>query len=241
MSHVCEDLIGRHTQGGNRNLISQYRNEPYHYSLTGPAVFSTGIRGAAYLFARSLMEEFGTDVLSRLVQTANVGIANVEHATGESFSPIFDRHLSRLFLSGKGLNNTLNYTAPFLQNATSPKEFSVSPETPSVRLDIKPLSVAYLRLTSNQQQTTFNIFTDAEGDFRAQLIPIPRSGSIAPSPDFDGNGRVGSSDSVMFASAYGSRSGQANFDSKFDLDGDGRVGFSDFVLFANAYGKPPSG
>ncbi|MDE2699740.1 MAG: hypothetical protein OXI23_12785 [Gemmatimonadota bacterium] len=241
MSHVCEDLIGRHTQGGNRNLISRYRDEPHHYSLTGPALFSTGIRGAAYLFARSLMEDFGTDVLSRLVQTANVGIANVEHATGESFHPIFDRHLSRLFLSGKDLNNTLNYTAPFLQNATSPKEFSVSPETPSVRLDIKPLSVAYLRLTSNQQQTTFNIFTDAEGDFRAQLIPIPRSGSIAPSPDFDGNGRVGFPDFVLFAGAYGTRSGQANFDSKFDLDGDGRIGFSDFVLFANAYGKPVSG
>ena len=241
MSHVCEDLIGRHTQGGNRNLISQYRNEPYHYSLTGPAVFSTGIRGAAYLFARSLMEDFGDDVLSRLVQTANIGIANVEHATGESFHPIFDRHLSRLFLNGTGLNNTLNYTAPFLQNATSPREFSISPETPSVRLDIKPLSMAYLRLTSNQPQATINIFTDAEGDFRAQLIPIPRSGSIAPSPDFDGNGRVGFSDFVMFAGAYGTRSGQANFDSKFDLDGDGRVGFSDFVLFAGAYGKPVSG
>ena len=241
MAHVCEDLIGRHTQGGNRNLVSRYRNAPHEYSVTGPALFSTGVRGAAYLFARSLMEDFGDDVLSRLVQTANVGIANVEHATGESFHPIFDRHLSRLFLSGKGLNNTLNFTAPFLQNATSPKEFSVSPETPSVRLDIKPLSVAYLRLTSNQQQTTFNIFTDAEGDFRAQLIPIPRSGSIAPSPDFDGNGRVGFSDFVMFASAYGTRSGQTNFDSKFDLDGDGRIGFSDFVLFAGAYGKPVSG
>ena len=241
MSHVCEDLIGRHTQGGNRTLISQYRNDPHHYSLTGPAVFSTGIRGAAYLFARSLMEDFGDDVLSRLVQTANTGIANVEQATGQPLHPIFDRHLSRLFLNGTGLNKTLNYTAPFLQNATSPREFSISPETPSVRLDIKPLSVAYLRLTSNQPQATINIFTDADGDFRAQLIPIPRSGSSAPSPDFDSNGRVGFSDFVMFAGAYGTRSGQANFDSKFDLDGDGRIGFSDFVLFANAYGKPVDG
>ena len=241
MSHVCEDLIGRHTQGGNRNLISQYRNDPHHYSLTGPAAFSTGIRGAAYLFARSLMEDFGDDVLSRLVQTANTGIANVEQATGQPFHPIFDRHLSRLFLNGTGLNKTLNYTAPFLQNATSPREFSISPETPSVRLDIKPLSVAYLRLTSNQPQVTINIFTDADGDFRAQLIPLPRSGSSAPSPDFDGNGRVGFSDFVMFAGAYGTRSGQTNFDSKFDLDGDGRIGFSDFVLFAGAYGKPVNG
>lgn len=91
MSHVCEDLIGRHIQGGNRNLISRYRNGPHHYSLTGPAVFSTGVRGAAYLFARSLMEDFGDDVLSRLVQTANIGIANVEQATGQPFHPIFDR------------------------------------------------------------------------------------------------------------------------------------------------------
>ena len=61
----------------------------------------------------------------------------------------------------------------------------------------------------------------------------------------------------MFANAYGTRSGQENFNSKFDLDGDGRIGFSGqekaifqghmgpvylvFYLFANAYGKPVSG
>ena len=127
MSHVCEDLIGRHTQGGNRDLIREYRRRPHEYSVTGPALFSTGIRGAAYLFARSLMEDFGTDVLSRLVQTANTGIANVETATGQSFAPIFDRHLSRLFLNGKDLNATLNYTAPFLQNATAPQNLKSHP------------------------------------------------------------------------------------------------------------------
>ena len=96
------------------------------------------------------------------------------------------------------------------------------------------------RPTSNQRQVTFTIHTDAGGDFRAQLIPISRSGS-APSPDFAGNGRVGFSDFVAFAGAYGAREGQADFNPKFDLDGDGRVGFSDFVMFANAYGKPVGG
>ncbi len=234
MSHVCEDLIGRHIQGGNRNLISEYRRRPHEYSLTGPAVRSTGIRGAAYLFARSLMEDHGTEVLSRLVQTANVGIANVETATGQSFHPIFDRHLSRLFLNGKGLNATLNYTAPFLQYAT-PLELTLSPQSPSVRLNIKPLSAAYLRLTGNQPHVTLTIHTDAAGDFRAQLIPLESRN--APSPDFNGDGRVGFADFVAFASAYGARSGQANYNAKFDLDGDGRIGFADFVIFANAYGK----
>ena len=235
MSHVCEDLIGRHTQGGNRDLVRQYSRRPHEYSLTGPAIFSTGVRGAAYLFARSLMEDFGEDVLSRLVQTANTGIANVEQATSQSFAPIFDRHLSRLFLSGKDLNETLSYTAPFLQNATSPLELKISPQSPSMRLDIKPLSMAYLRLTGNQPNVTLTIHTDAAGVFRAQLIPL--ASRDAPSPDFNGDGRVGFADFVAFAGAYGARSGQSNFDSKFDLDGDGRVGFSDFVIFANAYGK----
>ena len=101
--------------------------------------------------------------------------------------------------------------------------------------------MAYLRLTSNQPQVTINIFTDAEGDFRAQLIPLPRSGSIAPSPDLMAMDEWDSQTLVLFAGAYGTHSGQANFDSKYDLDGDGRVGFSDFVLFANAYGKPVRG
>ena len=96
-----------------------------------------------------------------------------------------------------------------------------------MRLDIKPLSMAYLRLTGNQPNVTLTIHTDAAGVFRAQLIPL--ASRDAPSPDFNGDGRVGFADFVAFAGAYGARSGQSNFDSKFDLDGDGRVGFSDFV------------
>ena len=229
MSHVCEDLIGRHTQGGNRDLVRQYSRRPHEYSLTGPATFSTGIRGAAYLFARSLMEDFGEDVLSRLVQTANTGIANVEQATGQSFAPILDRHLSRLFLSGKGLNETLNYTAPFLQNATFPLELKISPQSPSMRLDIKPLSMAYLRLTGNQPNVTLTIHTDAEGVFRAQLIPL--ASRDAPSPDFNGDGRVGFADFVAFSQGYGTNQTQ------FDLNGDGTVNFRDFVIFAQFYGQ----
>ena len=95
--------------------------------------------------------------------------------------------------------------------------------------------MAYLRLTGNQPNVTFTIHTDAEGDFRAQLIPL--ASRDAPSPDFNGDGRVGFADFVAFAGAYGTRSGQANFNAKFDLDGDGRIGFADFVIFANAYGK----
>ena len=67
--------------------------------------------------------------------------------------------------------------------------------------------------------------------------------NVTPSPDFDGDGTVGFSDFIAFASNYGTQRGDAAFDARFDLDGDGDVGFSDFLIFAGAFGSqvPPSG
>ena len=59
----------------------------------------------------------------------------------------------------------------------------------------------------------------------------------AASPDFDGDGTVGFSDFVQFASRFGEQQGDAGFDSRFDLDGDGAIGFSDFLIFARNFGK----
>ena len=63
---------------------------------------------------------------------------------------------------------------------------------------------------------------------------------IAPQtrgPDFDGDGTVGFSDFVQFASAFGLSQGDEGYDARFDLDGNGAVGFSDFLIFAGAFGK----
>ena len=179
LSHVCEDLIGRH-DAHNRRYIDFFFVNPEVWSLRA-STSNNGVRGAAYLFVRSLMEEFGSDILARLVQTDKAGIANIEHATGQPFAGIFDRHLSRLFLSGSGLNSTLNYTTPFLTDISTgaraynpPRDLVVSPQSPSVSHKIPSLSAAYLRLLSNQSQGTITIQADAEGDFRAQIIPVPR-------------------------------------------------------------------
>ena len=48
------------------------------------------------------------------------------------------------------------------------------------------------------------------------------------SADFDGDGQVAFEDFLAFVHAFGTQSGQENFDPKFDLDGNGEVGFSDF-------------
>ncbi len=67
--------------------------------------------------------------------------------------------------------------------------------------------------------------------------------NATPSPDFDGDGTVGFSDFLAFASGFGTQQGDAGYDARFDLDGDGSVGFSDFLTFAGAFGSevPPSG
>ena len=64
-----------------------------------------------------------------------------------------------------------------------------------------------------------------------------------PNSDFDGNGRVGVSDFLLFANHFGFSRGDAGYDAKYDLDGNGRVGVSDFLIFTNDFGKevPPSG
>ena len=117
LSHVCEDLVGEH-DAHNRQNIERFLTNPHRTPLRG-SVENPGVRGAAYLFVRSLIEDYGTEILSRLTQTNRVGISNVKNAAGDRITDIYERHLSRLFLSGLGLNATLNFTTPFLADSTS--------------------------------------------------------------------------------------------------------------------------
>ncbi len=59
--------------------------------------------------------------------------------------------------------------------------------------------------------------------------------------DFDGDGRIGISDFLLFVEVFGTQIGQENFEPKFDLDSDGTVGISDFLIFLNSFGKTANG
>lgn len=76
--------------------------------------------------------------------------------------------------------------------------------------------------------------TEARTTFR-----VPGTGSQARElvVDFDGDRRVGFSDFLMFAQAFGRRVLQSDPDRKFDLDNDGTVGFEDFLTFAARFGE----
>ena len=53
--------------------------------------------------------------------------------------------------------------------------------------------------------------------------------------DFNGDGAVNFSDFIIFASGFGRRQPDLEYNALLDLNGDGEIGFSDFLLFASAF------
>ncbi len=68
----------------------------------------------------------------------------------------------------------------------------------------------------------------------------PSTPTTAPTPDFDGDGRVGISDFLLFGEQFGFSRSDEGYDARFDLDSNGVIGVSDFLIFVNAFGKKVS-
>ena len=56
-------------------------------------------------------------------------------------------------------------------------------------------------------------------------------------PDFNGDGRVGFDDFVLFVGQFGLSRGDEQYEAKYDLDEDGTIGFGDFLIFGRSFGK----
>jgi hypothetical protein len=183
LSHVAEDLVGGHIAGGNTDLVSEFMNNPERYALTGDASLNLGIRGAAYLFVRGLLESFGQDVPGKLVKTNKVNIANIENISGQSFDTVYRTFISRLFLSGNNINTdtSLNYSFQYFTESQSkkrsfplPKEQKINTTTTTVSGSVRPAASAFIRLTGTGSQN-IQIQTDVAGSFRAIYIPLPKN------------------------------------------------------------------
>ena len=72
---------------------------------------------------------------------------------------------------------------------------------------------------------------------RVELQP----GSVAPSPDFDGDGVVGIPDFLLFVNQFGSSQGDGTYQAKYDLDSNGVIGIPDFLIFINDFGTGGEG
>ncbi len=184
MSHVTEDLVGEHTAGGNADLVETYLAHPERFSLTGDALLNHGIRGAAYLFLRGLVEVNGQGVLTDLSQTDQIGTANVEAATGQTFADLYQQWVSRLFLSGTKLNAdpALNYTFSFFTETTTglrairpPREDALMPGGTPLSGSLRQTGATFIRLTGSGASSRFQISADSEGDVHALVVPVPKA------------------------------------------------------------------
>jgi hypothetical protein len=108
MSHLAEELGGFHflALGDQRkfsdfvigNLFNAYKylqdpGEHFVFPRSGQGTLEE--RGAAWLFLRWIVDQFGDEVLRRLSETSLTGKANVERATGEPM----ERLLAQWFLA----------------------------------------------------------------------------------------------------------------------------------------------
>ena len=183
LSHVTEDLVGGHVEGGNPTLIEEFMRDPGAYRLNGDALLNSGIRGSAYLFLRGLIEDFGEALPGQLVQTDDSGIPNVEATTGQDFETLYRTFVARVFLSGTGLSEETqsNYTFPFFTETTTghrsippPGETVISDQVATVSSSVKPLAPEFIRVAGTGIGQSFDIQTEVAGSFQALLVALPK-------------------------------------------------------------------
>ncbi len=194
LSHLAEDLVADHQVSGNYSLVRIFLEEPGAVGLNDGYMVDSPMRGAAYLFVRSLVDLLGEGVLLRLVQTGLVDRDNVEAATGESFADLMARWGAQLYISGTGLSghSRFNYRISPLQTPQGrgfPPPVSVTyrlgEESPG--LAIRPRGVQFLRLEGSEA-ATLRLQTEPQARLGAVALPVAKAAAAAPmaSDHFDG-------------------------------------------------------
>jgi len=94
-------------------------------------------------------------------------------------------------------------------------------------------------ISQRETEARLKLTVETQGDLKVEDFASTTDGSSAQrrAADFDDDGEVGFRDFLVFAEAFGTRTGEAEYQAAYDLDSDGAVEFADFLLFASAYGK----
>jgi hypothetical protein len=96
IAHVAEQL--HHAGWSNLDYrIDRYLRAPHAAPLVVPDASRAGLwrdpgcRGASYLFLQWCVDQFGDDLVSKLIHSRRRGRANIEHATGMPFAELYRR------------------------------------------------------------------------------------------------------------------------------------------------------
>ena len=168
---------------------------------------------------------------------------DIQNATG--VSPRFEYNASQVTYQGFFAGNILPNAQVLSEHGTNPTFVQVSMVSFSGSATVSRglMGTIHFRTTRTFSNTTIHL-TRAILSRDGQFETVSLNGTVTllsvPSPDFDGDGRVGFTDFVLFASRFGSTPGDGTYEAKYDLDVDGAIGFSDFVIFAGDFGKEVS-
>lgn len=94
LAQAMEDVAGYgyNNQGGTKQRVSSFLRESHLVYLASWGYGAASIRsyyGGAYLFARYLLDRFGPDALSRMINSTLDTQAAVEHVSGEPYGRTF--------------------------------------------------------------------------------------------------------------------------------------------------------
>ena len=169
---------------------------------------------------------------------------NIQNATG--ISPRFEYNARQVIYQGFFPGNILPNAQMLAEYGTNPTFVQVSMVSLSGSATVSTglMGTILFHTSSAFSNTTIRLtraILSRDGQFETISLNISVALRSAPSPDFDGDGHVGFTDFVLFASRFGSARGDGIYDAKYDLDIDNAIGFSDFVIFARDFGKEVSG
>ncbi len=168
---------------------------------------------------------------------------DIQNATG--VSPRFEYNASQVTYQGFFPGNILSNAQVLAEHGTNPTFVQVSMVSfdSSATVSIGLMGTILFRTTRTFSNTTIRLtraILSRDGQFETVSLNVTVALLSVPSPDFDGDGRVGFTDFVLFASRFGSTPGDGTYEAKYDLDVDNAIGFSDFVIFARDFGKEVS-
>ena len=168
---------------------------------------------------------------------------DIQNAIG--VSPRFEYNASQVTYQGFFAGNILPNAQVLAEHGTNPTFVQVSMVSfdSSATVSMGLIGTILFRTTPTFSNTTIRLtraILSRDGQFETISLNVTIALLSVPSPDFDGDGRVGFTDFVLFASRFGSTPGDGTYEAKYDLDVDHAIGFSDFVIFARDFGKDVS-
>jgi hypothetical protein len=189
IAHVVETMHaeprGAASEWSNLDYrISRFLNSPQRYPLVVADYYRAGrwrdhgCRGATYLFLRWCVDCYGEELLRRLMQSPNVGRANIACATGVPFAELYRRWTLALYDSGRqtaNVNREGNFRSLDLRTSVGnwalagPRPVVWNLAAPLHSIPLTGTSTTFIELRSTGKIETRRIHIRAEPSCRLQV------------------------------------------------------------------------